>query len=172
MSTRVLVLNYDYSYVNIISWQDAMKLMCLDKVEVIKFSDKKVRTTTRTFYVPLILRLIKLVRVIFRNRVPFNPKNIFIRDGHKCQYCGSNESLTVDHVIPRSRGGQNEFENCVTCCYDCNNKKGDRTPREAGMTLMKNRYDQPTIMEFLTKKLRKMGADELISVLNVYGPVD
>lgn len=165
---RVVVLNQDYSYLNIISWRDAIKLMCLDKVEVIKFSDKVVRSATRTFTVPLILRLIKLVRIIYRNRVPFNHKNILIRDGYTCQYCGSHDDLTVDHIIPKSRGGKDEFENCVAACYKCNNEKNDRTPREAGMSLMKKSYDQPTIMEFLTKKLKKMGADELISVLNVY----
>ena len=83
------------------------------------------------------------------------------RDNHTCQYFGSKESITIDHIIPKSRKGKNTFENTVASCFSCNNKKGDRTPREAGMSL-KTRPVQPTVMEFLLKFHHSLGAEKLL----------
>jgi hypothetical protein len=84
---------------------------------------------------PTVIRLRQFVRVPYRP-LPLTRRNLFQRDGHRCQYCGSRqERLSVDHVLPRSRGGSDSWENVTTACLSCNVRKGNRTPREAGMVL-------------------------------------
>jgi 5-methylcytosine-specific restriction endonuclease McrA len=113
--------------------------------------------------VPAILRLIKLIRSIYRAGVTFSKRNVFVRDGFRCAYCGSHrERLSIDHIIPRSRGGRTSFENCVAACKSCNLKKGGRTPSEAGMYLRTKAY-QPTISEFLRMKFQQRAFQELLS---------
>lgn len=90
-----------------------------------------------------------------------------VRDRYLCVYCKSNRDLTIDHVIPASRGGKNSFENCVTACRTCNNKKGNRTPREAKMFLKKQPY-APTISEFFRIKMDQLGMHKLLKELGVY----
>ena len=105
---------------------------------------------------------------MFRVRVPFGKRNILIRDNFTCQYCGKKvKKLTIDHIIPKSRGGETSFENCVSSCKECNNRKGMKTPREAGMSLMKV-PTQPTIMEFYMQQMKSMGIDKLLMSLGVY----
>lgn len=89
--------------------------------------------------VPRVVRLLRYERIP-RNSVKFNRRNIFLRDEYVCQYCGRRHSahrLSLDHVMPKSRGGPTTWENIVCCCLDCNVRKGGRTPHEAGMKLMK-----------------------------------
>jgi 5-methylcytosine-specific restriction endonuclease McrA len=90
-----------------------------------------------------------------------------VRDRYICSYCGSNKNLTIDHIIPISRGGKSTFENCITACKSCNNKKGDRTPSEANMYLTKKAYS-PTISEFLKLKMKQLGADAYLKEIGVY----
>lgn len=92
------------------------------------------RTIPRSYKCPSIVRLSVYVRVPFK-KIILSRKNILRRDNHKCQYCGSSINLTIDHIIPKSRGGDDSWENLVTACVRCNNKKGDRTPEEANMKL-------------------------------------
>ncbi|MCK4988189.1 MAG: HNH endonuclease [Desulfobacterales bacterium] len=114
------------------------------------------------------MRLIKLIRTLYRTGVAFCKKNVFIRDGFKCAYCGTHKvRLTIDHIIPKSRGGISSFENCVSACKPCNIKKGHQTPREVNMFL-KVRPVQPTISEFLRLKLKKLGINALLRDLGVY----
>lgn len=166
---RTVVLNSDYSFLGLVSWKRAIKLVVKEKVEVIKSADKEICNGDGTcmIKVPLVLRLIHLVRYVYKNKVPFSRKNIYIRDKHTCQYCGAQERLSIDHVIPKTRGGKNSFENCVTCCVPCNTKKDNRTPREAGMFLRK-RPHEPTIMEFLMLKMKTMGIDIVLKDLGVF----
>ncbi len=158
----VIVLNATYEFLGVVSWKRAMVLLFSGKVEVIKESDRIIRTIARTFRVPAIVRLIKFIRQIYRREVPFSRRNILIRDGHTCQYCGgefSSAELTVDHVIPRARDGANNWTNVVASCRCCNMKKGDRTPRQAGMRLARIPF-KPTIAEFFNLYLRrKFGLD-------------
>ena len=87
------------------------------------------------YLLPTVIRLRQFVRVPYK-QMPLTRRNLFQRDGHRCQYCGfSGERLSIDHVIPRSRGGGDVWENVTTACLPCNVRKGNRTPREAGMPL-------------------------------------
>lgn len=167
--TSCVLLNHDYSFLNVVDWKKAMCLMAKGKVQVLAYSRKTVRTAEGMMLkIPAVLKLIKLIRTLYRARVPFGKRNILIRDGYRCAYCGSTcGRLTVDHIIPRSRGGKNTFENCVASCRPCNSRKGCRTPREAGMAL-RVRPSQPTISEFLRMKAAKMGIHGILADLGIY----
>ncbi len=167
---RVILLNSDYSFLNTISWKKAMCLMAKGKVEVVKASERILESAEKTWkmIVPKVLRLVKIVRTIYRTRVPFSKKNVVYRDESICQYCRiKHRRLTIDHVVPKSQGGISSFENCVSACKPCNNKKGNRTPRQARMGLMRQPI-QPTIMEFLRIKMRTLGVDKVLVELGVY----
>ena len=141
--------------------------MCLRakrNVEVVKDSQEtELSSGGKAFRVPTVLRLIKLIRTIYRAGVAFSKRNVFVRDGFRCAYCGDHrDRLSIDHIVPRSRGGQTTFENCVAACKACNLKKGGRTPSEAGMFLRAKAY-QPTISEFLRLKFKHCGFQEILS---------
>ena len=159
MSSSVIVLNFDYTYLNMIDWRRAICFVVTDRAEILKAKeDEVISNATKSVAIPkpLVIRLLNMVKGMFSKKVPFTYKNIFIRDGYKCQYCGSKSELTVDHVVPRSKGGKSSFENCVAACRSCNNYKGDKDLREAGMHLMKE-PQTPALMEFLDYKLRHSG---------------
>jgi 5-methylcytosine-specific restriction endonuclease McrA len=163
----VIVLNAGYEFMGFVSWQRAMTLLFNGKVEVVKESDKIIRTVSRTFRIPAVIRLIKFIRQIYRREVPFSRKNILTRDQHVCQYCGrefSSGELTIDHITPKVQGGPNDWSNVVACCRTCNIKKGGRTPRQAGMQLIRKPF-KPTIMEFINLYLRKRFGVELSELL-------
>jgi 5-methylcytosine-specific restriction endonuclease McrA len=165
---RCVVLNGDYSFLNTINWKRAVCLVVSGKTEVIKYSDKVLRTVNGEFMkLPLVIKLIKIIRSIYKSHVPFTKKNVMVRDRYLCTYCKSNKELTIDHVIPVSRGGKTSFENCTTACKPCNNKKGNRTPREAKMFL-KQQPHAPTISEFFRIKMAQLGMDKLLKELGVY----
>jgi len=163
----VIVLNAGYEFLGLVSWQRAMGLLFTGKVEVVKQSDRVVKTVSRTFRVPAVIRLIKFIRQIYRREVPFSRKNILVRDGYVCQYCGGDftaSDLTVDHIIPKVQGGDNGWTNVVACCRSCNMRKGGRTPRQAGMQLIRKPF-KPTIMEFINLYLRRRFGVELSEIL-------
>jgi len=161
---QCVILNGDYSFLSIVDWKKALNLWLKGKTEVLKFSDKVIRNGEGEIItkLPLVMKLIKIVRMIYRNKVPFSKKNIMIRDGYKCVYCGCNSELTVDHVIPAASGGKSNFENCVCACLPCNNKKRNRTPSEAKMFLKKQPY-APTISEFIKIKIKRYKFDEILN---------
>jgi 5-methylcytosine-specific restriction endonuclease McrA len=168
MNTTCILLNGDYSYLGQIGWKRAMVLMLSEKAKVMKYSDRLVQGVGKVFRAPAVMVLIKVVRSVYRNRVPFTKKNLLVRDRYICAYCGSRpKTLTIDHVIPVSRGGKTDFDNCVACCPACNNQKGARTPREAGMHLAKQPY-QPTISEFIRLRLEHSGAYRFLKELGFY----
>ena len=168
MQSGCVILNLDYSYLNTVSWQKAMKLLCKGKVTVLKYAEITINTAEHVVMkVPAVMKLIKLIRTIYRTRVPFSKKNVMIRDGFKCQYCGSKQHLTIDHVIPVSRSGKSSFENCVSACKDCNSKKGSKLPSEIHMYLKKAPIS-PTISEFTRLKATKAGIFDLLKDLGVY----
>jgi 5-methylcytosine-specific restriction endonuclease McrA len=131
----VLVLNQNYEPITICNVRRAVVLVFLGKAELISSVDNKcIRTVYRTFVYPSIVRLSIFVRVPFK-KIILSRKNILRRDNHRCQYCGSTTALTIDHIIPKSRGGDETWENLVVACIKCNNRKSDRTPEEAKMVL-------------------------------------
>jgi len=137
--TQVMVLDKSYQELNVVNWQRALTLVVSNKAEVVEETSKIVRTVRMEFKVPAIIRLLT-ASVIKRREVKFSRVNILKRDDHTCQYCGkrySGKELTLDHVIPKSLGGQMHWTNIVTACKPCNNKKANKTPAQAGMTLMR-----------------------------------
>ncbi len=131
-----LVLNADYrplSYypLSVWSWQDAIKAVYMDRVEVIAQYDQAVHSPSMEMRLPSV---ISLKEYVHQDRAPaFTRFNLFLRDGFKCSYCNSPDDLTFDHVVPRSRGGKTTWENIVTACSPCNLKKGGRSLKEAHM---------------------------------------
>jgi 5-methylcytosine-specific restriction endonuclease McrA len=112
----------------------AVVLILKDKAEVIERSERKLRSESVTLPRPVVIRLVTYIRVP-RNRSGrrITRRAVFARDSWTCQYCGTASHLTVDHVIPRSRGGPSDWENIVTSCAPCNRRKGNGTPHETGM---------------------------------------
>lgn len=166
---RCVILNGDYTFLNVVDWKRAVCLMIKQKAEVLKFSNQVLRNgegevVTR---VPIVMRLIKIIRMIYKNRVPFTKKNVFVRDRFKCGYCGSGQNLTIDHVIPVSRGGKSTFDNCMTACRPCNNRKDRRLPSEAKMHLSHQPY-APTISEFIRLKMKQLKIDKFLEEIGVY----
>ena len=168
--TNCVVLNGDYTFLNMINWRRAVRLCIQQKCEVVKSSDNVLRggDGTVVMKIPLVIRLIKLVRMVYRNRVPYSKKNVMIRDKHTCMYCGTkSKKLTIDHVIPQSKGGKTNFDNCVAACRTCNNWKGNRSPSEAEMYLIRQPHT-PTISEFFMLKAKQLKIHDYLIELGVY----
>ena len=135
--TRTLLLSQGYEPIKVISWQRAITLLTLGKVEVIEEYDHEIRAVSVVIKIPAVVRLLRAFRR-HAKPVKFSRINIYARDGYRCQYCGTKCSiseLTYDHVIPRAKGGKTTWDNIVTCCYPCNYAKGSRTPAEAKLSL-------------------------------------
>ena len=158
---NVIVLNYDYSYLNTVSWKKAVSYVIKHKAEVIKAAEEAIKTVDQNLTKPIIVRLLKMVRSVYKKRVPFSYKNVMKRDKHICQYCGSTKDLTIDHVVPKAKGGRNSFENCVTACRPCNHKKGDKWLNESGLHLKKKPYS-PTLIQFLELRLEVHGVADVL----------
>ncbi|MCG8420603.1 MAG: HNH endonuclease [Proteobacteria bacterium] len=134
---RTLLLSQSYEPIKVISWRRAFTLLMLGKIEVLEEYDRDVRTVNLVFKIPAVVRLLRAFRR-HRKPVKFSRVNIYARDNYRCQYCGIKapiSDLTYDHVIPRSHGGMTTWTNIVTCCYECNRRKGNRTPDRAMMKL-------------------------------------
>ena len=131
---QVLVLNASYEPLNITTWRRALVMVLKGKAEGVEHDPSRwIRGDTM---LPTVIRLRQYVRVPYK-QLPLTRRNLFHRDGHRCQYCGSSaDQLSIDHVVPRSRGGLDTWENVTTACLPCNVRKGNRTPREASMPLM------------------------------------
>ncbi len=134
---QVIVLSRDYMPLMHCDVRRAMILLYLNKAEVVKASGRFFHSISEKFPVPRVIRLLGKLVKHFTPRVAYSRKNVHIRDQHTCQYCGSTHNLTLDHVMPTSRGGPSSWENVVTACSPCNSKKGNKTPSEAGMVLAK-----------------------------------
>ncbi len=144
-----LVLNADFrplSYypLSLWSWQETIKAVFLGRVDVVSTYDKTIRSPSFEMKLPSV---VSLKHYIAQDRPPaFTRFNLFLRDAFCCQYCGSPDDLTFDHVTPRSRGGRTTWENIVTACARCNLTKGGRTPREAAM-IPRSRPRRPSMYE-------------------------
>lgn len=143
MSKQVLVLNASYEPLSLVSVRRAVVLLLREKAEMVETTQKILRSASRAMPVPLVIRLVKYVRLPHR-RVPATRSAIMLRDAFTCQYCGGapgRSHLTVDHVLPRSRGGPHDWHNLATACKRCNQKKGSNTPDEAQMTLSRKPFE-------------------------------
>ncbi len=133
---RVLVLNASYEPLNVCSLRRAHVLVWKGKAEVLESQGRPLRSSSSTFTRPHVIRLVTYVRVPRGVTKRISRRVLFARDGWKCVYCGtSGNRLTLDHVVPRSRGGTSVWENVVTSCAPCNHRKGDRLLEETSMTL-------------------------------------
>tara|TARA_Y100001968_G_C19449874_1_gene767818 strand:- start:4866 stop:5411 length:546 start_codon:yes stop_codon:yes gene_type:complete len=136
--SQVLVLNASYEPLNITTWRRATVLTLKGKAETLE--EDSSQALTRSLMLPTVIRLRYFVHVPFRH-LPLTRNNILQRDKHSCQYCGSKgEKLSIDHVVPRSRGGEDNWENVTTACLRCNVTKGNRTPKEANMRLRRKPF--------------------------------
>jgi 5-methylcytosine-specific restriction endonuclease McrA len=139
LGQRVLVLNASYEPLQLISTRRAVVLLLQDKAELVEAAGQRLRARGISFEVPLVIRLVRYIRIPRRLRLPCSRRGVLARDRETCQYCGiqpGRSHLTVDHVLPRSRGGLTTWDNVVAACRDCNHRKGGRTPEEANMELM------------------------------------
>ena len=137
LSLPVLVLNLNYEPLNVCSVRRAIVLYLRERAEMLENGRGTVRTTSVAIPVPSVIRLTQLVkRPVMTARL--SRREVFVRDGHACQYCGAiSRDLTLDHVVPRVRGGTHTWENVVSACVPCNHRKAGRTPKEAQMTLLR-----------------------------------
>jgi 5-methylcytosine-specific restriction endonuclease McrA len=148
---RALLLDRNYMALSVVPWKKAVKLMVKGKAEPVAGSDtvRQVKGAESDFDIPSIIRLLVVIPwKAHMGRMKFSRKNVLIRDAHKCQYCGirvGKAASTIDHVIPKSRGGKTDYANCVTCCKNCNNDKADRTPVEANIKLIQ-KPKKPTFL--------------------------
>ena len=144
-----LVLNADYrplSYypLSLWSWQETIKAVFLDRVDVVSTYDTLIHSPSFVMRLPSV---VSLKSYVAQDRPPaFTRFNLFLRDAFICQYCGSGDDLTFDHLTPRSRGGRTTWDNIVTACARCNLAKGGRTPKEAAMHLLHSPR-RPTMYE-------------------------
>lgn len=138
MVGNVLVLNATYEPLNVVSVRRAVVLLLKEKAQIVEATEAWVRAQNWAIPQPLVIRLVYYVRIPHRLSLPLGRRTVLARDGYTCQYCGARpdkSDLTMDHVVPRSRGGRSSWENVVTACTRCNQRKGRHTPEEAGMPL-------------------------------------
>jgi 5-methylcytosine-specific restriction endonuclease McrA len=155
LQSQVLILNQNYEPMTITNVKKAIILIYLGKAEIIEKNEAYIRSIRTSYPLPSIVRLTRYINVP-RKRIILSRKNIIKRDSHQCQYCGIRTgSVTIDHVIPKVRGGEETWENLVCACVKCNNKKGNRTPEEAGMTLAK-KPQRPNYLFFIRYYIGKL----------------
>ena len=134
-----LKLDSAYKPVGIVSWRDALVLVITEKAYAVEVYETYVRSAREVFQLPSVIALKKYINIDFLKPV-CSRKNIILRDENTCQYCGkefSSDDLTMDHIVPKAKGGKKSWKNIVTACKPCNQKKGSRTPEQAGMRLLR-----------------------------------
>ena len=162
---KTLVLNASYEPIRMISWERAIYYLMLEKADIVSVYDRVVRSAKITMNLPKVIKLKKYVRMASDlTAIRYSKRNILLRDKMKCQYCGktcTSSEATMDHVIPKSRGGKTSWTNIVTACHGCNNKKDNQTPSEAGMRLLSDPR-KPKIGHLIKQKLfEEFGLNEL-----------
>lgn len=147
MEHHTLVLTPWMSPHRIVPWHEGICLLVTGKVEVLESYTETVSSPSTTFEIPCVARLTRHINP-FKKGVKFSRINVMTRDGFQCQYCGKRlpmRELNYDHVKPRIQGGKTVWENIVTSCYPCNDKKAGRTPEQAGMRLLKKPFRPKTL---------------------------
>ena len=161
MNTPVLVLNHNYEPLNICTTKRAIVLVLGGKAEVLEHNREFMHTSTHAIECPSVIRLSHMIRRPLP-RVKLSRREIFRRDRFTCQYCSlTTNDLTVDHVLPRHRGGAHSWENLVSACQPCNHRKGGRTPEEARMRLIRPPF-RPFASPYYTieRRLQGLGREE------------
>ena len=144
----VLVLNHDYTPLTICSVQRAFLLVFLKKAELLNsVNNRNLRSISQSYPFPSVILIYRYINVPYKG-VVLTRHNIFKRDGHKCQYCGTYKDLTLDHLIPRSKGGKSSWSNLVTACKKCNTEKGDFSLEKTDLKLQ-NIPIKPSYISFL-----------------------
>lgn len=144
----VLVLNQNFEPLSICNVKRAIILIYLGKAEIIEHDSKLIRAIGWSYPLPLVVRLMMYIRIPHK-KIILSRKNIVKRDNHQCQYCGERFApMTVDHVIPKTLGGKDTWDNLVCACVSCNNKKGNQTPEQAGLSLLRMPA-KPTHLTFI-----------------------
>jgi len=160
LQTPVLVLNASYEPINVCAARRALVLLLKGAASAEEDSREYVRSARRAWAVPSVIRLLEYRRIPHQTRA-LSRKNILIRDRNTCQYCAHvlpSGELTLDHVTPRSKGGESIWENLVACCHRCNNHKGSRLPEEAGMRLI--RHPRPFNLHTSRHLMRLLGRSD------------
>ena len=137
--SSVLVLNATYEPLNVIPLRRAILLLLKEKAEVVEATRERLRAERLDLEVPSVIRLVTYVPVPPRLPLPVSRRTVMARDNYTCQYCGAQPGktqLTIDHVVPRSKGGGTTWDNVVAACGPCNRRKGSRTPEQANMLLL------------------------------------
>ena len=135
----VLVLNATYEPLSVVSVKRAVVLLLKEKAELVEAAEARLRAENFSLPRPLVIRLVYYVKIPRRVSLPVSRRGVLTRDHYTCQYCSltpPRKFLTVDHILPRSRGGKTTWENVITACQKCNSRKGNRTPAEANMQLL------------------------------------
>ena len=151
VNRRVLLLNQNYEPLSVCSARRAIVLVFEGKAEMIEPADGlRLRTVTTSYALPAVVRLWQYRKVPYK-RIMLTRKNVILRDDNRCQYCGTSKGpMTVDHVIPKTMGGTDSWSNLVCACSRCNNKKGDRTPEQVGLKLIR-RPSRPSYITFIQR---------------------
>jgi 5-methylcytosine-specific restriction endonuclease McrA len=139
MTGRVLVLNASFEPINVCNERRAVVMIFKGVARVEEHNGHMLHSAKLTIHAPSVIRLMEYIHIPFERR-SLSRKNILLRDHSTCQYCGRQHApsdLTLDHVQPRSRGGESSWDNLVACCKKCNHRKGNRTPEESGMHLLR-----------------------------------
>lgn len=145
---RVLVLNQDFNPISICTVQRAFLLVYFEKAELLtRLNGYALRTVNRSYPMPSVIKLRNYVNIPFKG-VELSRQNVFKRDGYKCQYCGTDDDLTLDHIYPKAKGGKTTWVNLITACKTCNTRKGDFTPEEIGLSI-RNVPFKPSYVMFL-----------------------
>jgi 5-methylcytosine-specific restriction endonuclease McrA len=156
----VLVLNSSYEPINVCAARRALVLVLKGVAAAEEHANSHVHSARQAIRVPSVIRLLEYRRIPHQTRA-LSRKNILMRDRYTCQYCQrtfNSGELTLDHVIPRSRAGETTWENLVACCHPCNNRKGNRTPEEAGMRL--TRAPRPFSLHTSRHLMRLLGKSD------------
>ena len=137
-SFKILVLNYSYEPLQFCNAKRALIMVLSGRAEGLEVDGYQVKSPNATFALPTVIRVLKMVRKKSGKSISFSKKNILKRDNYTCQYCSTtSQTLTIDHIIPKSRGGKTTWNNVVVACKPCNLKKSDKTPEEIGFYLAK-----------------------------------
>ncbi len=164
------MLNASYEPMKLVNWQKALILWFQDKVEVLAHHHEFVRSIQNKFQLPSVIRLKKYVRLQESNKIRFCRENIYTRDAYICQYCDTKfttRDLTLDHVLPVSQGGKKDWTNIVTACRSCNQKKGNRTPEQADMPLLKRPLEPKWLPAVKFEVNPRTAPDDWIVYLNI-----
>jgi 5-methylcytosine-specific restriction endonuclease McrA len=151
--SRALVLNASYEPLAVVSYRRAAILVLAEKADMLHATGEELRSARLSLPVPSVIRLRTFVKVPYRRRAPLNRRAVFARDSQRCQYCGAGAE-SIDHVVPRSRGGEHVWENVVAACRPCNVRKRDRLLHETSMKLR----HPPTVPRELTWVIVAVGS--------------